>query len=473
MKKNLLMFIPLVAMATLVGCNNSNSGLKPKKGDVIYESRLVYDLSDETDRTVSVKIGKDKAVSKIQCGRVSTEDKKYMGGSKGILTISSEFMKQVPAGEKDIVVTYNDKSVETVDAFVATKVLKTAEDFQGIQNNPNGTYILGNDIDCSSIANFEPIGVYYTETDTRNAYFHGILDGNGYKVSNINCSYSEGRVGTSDSGYPSNYDVYTETTNAQNGFEELCHKAGDNVGIFQVIGSSGVIRNLTFDNCYVHGRTIVGVIAGNNMGLVENCLVTQSCRVLMDTHFWDDDCNCGAAFGIVAGSGVVNNVVSLATNVQVRGTYEDYSDEYIGNPGTGYDHGGNTQNNFWRFWGANKVDGNSAVYTDSNGKNTNGCYSFAGKCWGEINNSVAASFNVSPYGQDVRAVCFSQYHVGDNKPDSGATDLGTITNCDVYSQSDLKLAATYSSFDNDVWNIVEGSFPSINQPVIKSTIYGE
>ena len=57
-------------------------------------------------------------------------------------------------------------------------VIKTADDLSNIRNNLSGKYILMNDIDLSSIANWDSIG------DSSNA-FSGILDGNGYVIKNL------------------------------------------------------------------------------------------------------------------------------------------------------------------------------------------------------------------------------------------------------------------------------------------------
>ena len=90
------------------------------------------------------------------------------------------------------------------------------------------------------------------------------------------------------------------------------------------------------------------------MGTVQNCFVDASCSVEMGTHFYDDDCNMGGCFGIVAGSGNVSNVISRVTNLTIGSTgsasfggvaiekggiYLDFDDVYKGKTGNGWDHG--------------------------------------------------------------------------------------------------------------------------------------
>ncbi len=461
--KSLTIF-PFLLLASLTACNNN--GMSWKSGDKVYYDRIVFDTSDETASNPHIFLGKSGSVKSVKLGR---EEIKF-GYSGKVLTLSAEALRKAGPGEKSATVTFKDGKKQTVDIFNATKFIKTAEDFQGIGADKKaceGYYILANDIDCSSIDNFEPIGQYFEETDPTNFYFHGILDGDGFAIKNVTCSYSDSPRGVSDQNYPSNYDVWSGNPK----FENEAHQAGDNIGIFQVIGSSGVVRNIAFDNCKVHGRTIVGVVAGNIMGRAENILINSNCQVKMDTHFYDDDCNTGAAFGIVAGSGNVKNVISLTTQVSILGIYEDYGPDYAGKDGNGWDHpAGSPDNNanWWRFAGVTKeIPDTTTKITDSNGKESNGVYSVVGKCWGQVQNSVGAAFKVAPQDGAQFDVAFGHTHTAVNKPTSGDSDLGSIENCDVFSSTNLKKAATYASynFSEEIWNIADGKFPTLKQNI--------
>lgn len=476
--KNKVLTIALLTIATLTvsGCRqsgskqNSQEGSKQsssqsgqtisyEKGDKIYTERILFDTSAEKVINPSFKLDNgDKTVETAKLGRVNLE----FGVKNGVITFNGQQFKDAGAGDKNITVTYSDGSTKKIPALLATKFLYTAEDFQSMNEELTGIYVMAQDIDFTDMENFEPIGHYTYEEDPDNAYFHGVFDGDGYSLRNLVCSYSDGEKGPSDSGYPSNYDVYTNHPR----FQHEGHKNGDNIGVFQIIGSSGIVRNVTFDNVLVHGRTICGIVAGNLSGTAENILIRENCEVLMDTHFWDDDCNVGGAFGIVAGSGVASHIVSLTKKVSIRGSYEDYSDEYVGNPGTGYDHGYSTNNNFWRFWGNNKVNGAQEEYLDSNGKKTNGVYSVIGKCWGSVSNSVGASFTAIRFGAEQNAAAaFGQTHVGVNKPTSGDADMGELSNCNTYEISGLKSASNYAGFDASIWNIVDGKYPKLQQNI--------
>ena len=460
--KSLTIF-PFLLLASLTACNK---GMSWKSGDKVYYDRIIFDTSDEKAPNPHIFLGKSGSVKSVKLGR----DEIKFGYSGKVLTLSAEALRKAGPGEKSATVTFKDGNKQTVDIFNATKFIRTAEDFQGIGADKKaceGYYILANDIDCSSISNFEPIGQYFEETDPTNFYFHGILDGDGFAIKNVTCSYSDSPRGVSDQNYPSNYDVWSGNPK----FENEAHQAGDNIGIFQVIGSSGVVRNIAFDNCKVHGRTIVGVVAGNIMGRAENILINSNCQVKMDTHFYDDDCNTGAAFGIVAGSGNVKNVISLTTQVSILGIYEDYGPDYAGKDGNGWDHpAGSPDNNanWWRFAGVTKqIPDSETKITDSNGKESNGVYSVVGKCWGQVQNSVGAAFKVAPQDGAQFDVAFGHTHNAINKPTSGDSDLGSIENCDVFSSTNLKKAATYAgyNFSEDVWNIADGSFPTLKHNI--------
>lgn len=461
----------LVSGLGLTGCNGGSQGFSISTGDTVYEKTLVYDRSVEEAYNVGVKLSLDEGISVtgVKLGRKQAEEGQF-GYKDGVLSLSGEFLKELSTQEKELTVTLSNEKNVKVPAIIATKVIKTAEEFQAINDNLNGIYVLGNDIDLSSISNFEPLGWYYSETDTNNSYFHGVLEGNGYKVKNARVHYNN--------VVDNNSQVY----NGSSLFTNDAHKAGDNIGLFQVIGSSGVVRNVVFDNISVYGRTICGVIAGNVMGSVSNCVVTSSCEVKGGTHFYDDDCNIGGAFGIVAGSGNVTNCVSTTINVTLPDVYTDYDSTYIGKIGNGWDHTDKADNTdpTWKYANVDKplmnydnsgtASDSGTKAKDSNGSLTNGIYSFAGKTWGTVSNCYSASWTQTPYESAARSVYFSQTHVGKNKPGSGATDMGQLISCSALSMDDLKNVDLYSGFDSNVWKLENGSLPTLKAPLIISAV---
>lgn len=474
-KGTLLVALGLITtLLSITGCKNDENKLALQAGETIFNDKIIYDRSTETPYNVGVKLSLDDGVkvTGVKLGRIEAE-KEQFNYKDGVLILGGEFLSKLSTQEKDFVVSLsNDKTVK-VPSIIATKVIKTAAEFQAINDNLTGIYVLGNDIDLSSISNFEPLGWYYSETDTSNSYFHGILEGNGYSIKNAKVWYN--------STAENNSLVY----NGAGLFQNPAHSNGDNIGLFQVIGSSGIVRNVTFDNISVRGRTICGVIAGNVMGTVENCLIRENCIVEGGTHFYDDDCNIGGAFGIVAGSGNVINTVSLTAKVSFPEVFIDNDDTYVGKIGNGWDHTnepGNTDYT-WKYANVDKplmnyaddgsVNDTGSKAKDSNNSFTNGIYSFAGKTWGSITNCYSISWKQTPYEGSARNVYFSQTHVGANKPGSGSENMGTLTSCSALPAEDLKNPDLYSGYDKNVWSLEQGVYPKLIAPQISYSVISE
>lgn len=465
-KTTALLLVLTSSALILAGCGKTV--VMPDQAEKVFQTtNIYYDTSVEKAYNISIKIDSTDSVSEVSCGKVKATDGQF-GNRSGILTLSADFMKQITAGEKTVKVTAGSKTI-SLNLFAASKVVTTAQEFQDINKNLTGYYILGNDIDLSSIANFEPLGYYFTETDTNNAYFHGVLEGNGYTVKNAKVYWSDTTA--------TNYGVYSGSGAIK--FQSDAHKNGDNIGLFQVIGSSGIVRDVNFANINVRGRTIVGAIAGNVMGTVMNCTLDAASKVEMGTHFYDDDCNMGGAFGIVAGSGNVSNVICQCTSqvlgatgaitvngvqVEKAGIYLDWNNDYVGKTGNGWDHGtpATNDNPWWKQCGVDKVGSDGATgVKDSNNSATDGQYAFVGKCWGNVSNCVAKKFQITPMDGTARDIYFGQTHLAANKSTSGDTDLGVLTNDLMLDDAGLKTASNYASFDTSVWTIADGSVPTL------------
>ncbi len=466
----------LISAGSLSSCGGSS--VKVNKGEKIWTDKIFYDSSLETPEQVSVRLESD---SKVESIRISTHTyTKGFAFKNNVLTLSSEIMgEQYVSDSTDdqMIVSFKNGTTKRVPIMICTKIITTAEEFQAINDDLDGVYALGNDIDLSSIANFEPLGYFFdSETNTDNHYFHGILEGNGYTVKNANVLWS-----TSKKGYSSSDGFYVwdsvDVYNNGSLFESEAHTSGNNIGLFQIIGSAGVVRNVNFSNIKVRGRTIVGVIAGNNSGTIENCKVLSDCSVEGGTHFYDNDCNIAGVVGINAASGTISNTVSYVSDISFPDVFIDYSDEYKGKIGNGWDHTaseGNTDPS-WKYANVDRplmnygddgsISDTGRKETDSNGTQSNGVYAFVGKNWGTIYNSYAKSFNQTPYEGSSREVQFGQTHLGAVKPGSGESNMGDQSSCSTKSESDLKSAALYASYDEEYWNIADGSEPALKCPI--------
>jgi hypothetical protein len=113
--------------------------------------------------------------------------------------------------------------------------ITTAEELSNIRNNLAGDYVLENDIDLSSIANWQPIGTLANP-------FTGILDGNGKTISNLTINRpTEDNVGLFG---------FVNTAKSK-------HAPGNNSVL-----ANPIIKNLWFADASVTGRDNVGVLVG-------------------------------------------------------------------------------------------------------------------------------------------------------------------------------------------------------------------
>ena len=118
-------------------------------------------------------------------------------------------------------------------------VVTTCAELNGMRNNLDAHYALGNDIDCSATstwnanAGWEPIG-------TATAPFNGSLNGNGHTVSGLTIN----------------------------------REANDNIGLFGVSGTESAITNLGLVAVRIAGDDIVGAVAGKNYGTITNTYAT-------------------------------------------------------------------------------------------------------------------------------------------------------------------------------------------------------
>ena len=126
--------------------------------------------------------------------------------------------------------------------------------------------------------------------------FTGIFDGNGYRLSN-------GQINL---------------------------PAGENVGLFGLVGSGGEVRNLDVETFYVVGDISVGGLAGRNNGMIMSCYA--SCTVkgrgsigglvgFVDSEGVVSSCcaSCAVWAGIIAGGLVGENQHGIVENCYATG----------------------------------------------------------------------------------------------------------------------------------------------------------
>lgn len=149
-------------------------------------------------------------------------------------------------------------------------LIQSVSDLQLLQKNvANGQEYIDkyfkqtNDIDCSSVDNWTPIGEFGTSI-----YFKGIYDGNGHTISNLRCISDEnvglfGQLG----GTICNLGIIdSEFTGAY-------------LGVFS---SHAVNSSATIINCYSYNNVVngnrAGGIADNFIGNIVNCVSDSTCN---------------------------------------------------------------------------------------------------------------------------------------------------------------------------------------------------
>ena len=173
-------------------------------------------------------------------------------------------------------------------------LVNDSSDLQSVNTSvsrPNA-YALGRDIDASSIANFNPLG-------NGASAFSTIFDGQNYTISNLTIA-------------PNN-----STTH--------------NVGLFGVIGPTGVVRDLNLANVDVTANPgvtfqTVGTLAGTNQGTISNVTAsgevdggTVSGAILGGLVGANGTFDFGGHPGLITGSKADVTVSSAAVNVALGG----------------------------------------------------------------------------------------------------------------------------------------------------------
>lgn len=424
-----------------------------ESGDVVFTNNAYVRLDDMPER-LHIKMDtleETNEIEYIDVGnvRINNTQCSYKNNILSIDTrafVDNNGKSKIKSGDQTVKIRFkNATKIVEINILFVDKVITTADELQSINENPSGSYILGNDIDCSEISNFEPLG-YTATSSVRNKEFLGVFDGNGFAIKNLTSRYS--------------LDITSEKDAKKNNaylFESESHQSGDQFGVFQNIGSTGVVRNTSFKNVNIYGRTISGVICGLNEGTIENCFIDEDSSATISTHFYDETCNVGAIAGLVGASGVVRNCISLA-KCYILDSFAAYGDEYIeGNRGNYGDNATEDQLRTWYFWGGTKGDNK----LDSNGVETNGVYAGAGMVYGHTLNSYCLSFMIENESFAAQAN-FGQTHKYENKTSDGP-DVGSMVNCLMKTEEELKTTSLYDTFNTELWDINENEIPTLKE----------
>jgi len=207
--------------------------------------------------------------------------------------------------------------------------ISNATDLQNMKNDLTGNYYLTGDIDCSGIANFEPIG-------TQANPFTGTFDGCSYTISNLNIDRATtdfvGLFGYLSASGGSDVIIKDVTLSG-------CDITGDNGtgGLIGLIGTTGGGDEVKVYNCHTAGNIKPGTTGGTT-GMGGICGDVASAT---KSYFYDCTTSCSidvsggsaSAYREIGGFiGVVNSIETEFYNCRATGdiTGDLTDDEQIG-----------------------------------------------------------------------------------------------------------------------------------------------
>jgi len=174
-------------------------------------------------------------------------------------------------------------------------IITTATQLQNMNLSLTSDYELGNDIDCSGIANFEPVGGW-NGTDP----FTGSFDGKGYKITDLVVNRAAddyiGLFGSVNGATIQNVTIETVTLTGDDWVGGLIGLATDStisnititgatiVGDARVAGLIAYVDNCTVTNCNSAGTVNGGSESGGLIGRTDDIVIStshSSCTVTM------------------------------------------------------------------------------------------------------------------------------------------------------------------------------------------------
>ena len=265
-----------------------------------------------------------------------------------------------------------------------------AEQVNDGTNNYAGKVIqLTQDIDLTGIE-WTPIGYTLSGSVALGKPFLGIFDGNGKTISNLN--------------------VTTEEENLMIGF--ISH-------------NRGTVKNLTIENATVKGKNSVGVIVGDNEGVIKNCHVNGT--VYVSTS--GDDC----IGGLVGYNSTQNTSVATIRECSVSGA--EVTSETANQIGglVGQNYGGIIEASYFSGEVTGKTTGTVTMggivgYTSAG--TIKACYSICELLSGLTNSCFTGGIAGNAYNDNIEA-CYALIKSCSNRYASGI--LGRSNPCDITS----------------------------------------
>lgn len=323
-----------------IGCSNSDTSFKVAPGSAFYIDNFSADLS---------KISTDIEVTPAENAKYVTID------AYGVVRVSSETSEDTIIKIIISKKTSGDEVVNSSKIFIVKKegaglfeggygtkqrpyLVGNSTQFNYIRNYESGNYLLTNDIDLSSVPMIDKT-------------FTGTLDGNRYKLYGWRCSQS----------------------------------TAGNVGLFSIIGSGGVVKNLVIEDFIMSksqdptGTLNAGLLCGVLNGQIENVTIKKS-SVSVDMGSLSAGCNNYTNAGIFVGKSSGGKIITC-------GSVDNYVYAYTGTGKNGGESHGASGGIIGKADGSTKL---SDSYSHGNTIIAHSKY-YDGWNWGAIEGNAYAS----------------------------------------------------------------------------------
>ena len=192
--------------------------------------------------------------------------------ASGKYTVQKSDMPAMPTGGAVTLVIESGGKFYPVNVFTVTAVITTGAQLQAINDDLNGYYVLGGNIDLSQTVKYDTAIVFHSigrapieasasatgMVESRNynnigvteRAFNGTFDGKGFSITGLTVS--------------------KRISNKQLSF------ANFGVGLFGLIGENGIVKNFALSVTKIVAANDVGLVAGYNLGTVENVIVNAA-----------------------------------------------------------------------------------------------------------------------------------------------------------------------------------------------------
>lgn len=374
------------------------------------------------------------------------------------------------------------------DGFTA---IYNNDNLNAVRNNPSGKYILMNDIDLSSVANWQPIG---DETSP----FTGVFYGNGYAIKNMSISvmpetkYDVKKCGVGLFGFINNAVIANVNVENVNITINYPYESGYPTGAIAGFCSSSKILDCsasgniksTLGGSYDVGG-IAGTILGRGNSFIANCVNSANITIIGEK----DENSFGFGFGSavahtteiggIAGSVYENNTVSRCVNngsINIEPINTVYTGGIIGAayynaPVIDCANTGDITVTKNAFAGGicgqshsivNSYNAGSVTVTDITYAKTGG---IAGVTEFKADESHKNYFNATD------AEIANCYYINDINTAISNANEGTLSSIKALNAEEMKNQSSYTGFDfENVWTITQGNNPTIKNATAKMPV---